>query len=201
MVKNLPPMQETQVWSLGQKDPLEEGMATRSSNLTWRIPGIEEAGKLQSTGSQRVRHDWATLPFTFLSPCLQYQRMQFFSPLEHSVPFYICRFSISRVFFQEGFSKPSPLGEHPLVFQEPASTLFLTLPSQTIVPKSLCPWIYRKKSLISLWGEGGEREAYTLQLDLERWASIHQTEKERRASWGGVSDQSGGDGGLWLTDV
>ena len=57
MVMNLPAMQKTQVQSLGQKDPLEKGMATHSSILAWRIPWIEEPGGLQSTGSQRVRHD------------------------------------------------------------------------------------------------------------------------------------------------
>ena len=56
-VKNLPPMQETQVRSLGQEDSLEEGMATHSSILAWRIPWTEEPGRLQSRGSQRVRHD------------------------------------------------------------------------------------------------------------------------------------------------
>ena len=60
MVKNLPAMQETQVQFLGQEDPLEKGMATQSSILPWRIPWTEEPGGLQSTGSQRVRHDWAT---------------------------------------------------------------------------------------------------------------------------------------------
>ena len=45
-------MQETQVWSLGQKDPLEKGMATHSSILAWRIPWPEEPGGLQSMGSQ-----------------------------------------------------------------------------------------------------------------------------------------------------
>ena len=55
MVKNLPAMQETWVQSLGQEDPLEEGMATHSSILVWRIPWTED--ELQSTGSQRVRHD------------------------------------------------------------------------------------------------------------------------------------------------
>ena len=54
MVKNL---QETQVLSLGQEDPLEEEMATHSSILVWRIPWTEESGGLQSMGSQRVRHD------------------------------------------------------------------------------------------------------------------------------------------------
>ena len=43
--------------ALGQKDPLEEGMATHSSTLAWRIPWTEEPGRLQSIGLQRVRHD------------------------------------------------------------------------------------------------------------------------------------------------
>ena len=62
-VKNPPAMQESQelqVWSLGQKDPLEEEMATHSSILAWKIPQIEEPGRLQSMGSQRVRHDLVT---------------------------------------------------------------------------------------------------------------------------------------------
>ena len=56
-LKCLPPMQETQVQSLGWEDPLEKEMAIHSSILAWRIPWIEEPGGLQSTGSQRVRHD------------------------------------------------------------------------------------------------------------------------------------------------
>ena len=52
MVKNLPAMQETWIWSLGWEDPLEKGMATRSSILVWRIPCREEPGGLQSMGSQ-----------------------------------------------------------------------------------------------------------------------------------------------------
>ena len=57
MVKNLPAVQETWVQSLGWKDPLEEGMATYSSILAWITPWTEEPGRLQSMGSQRVRHD------------------------------------------------------------------------------------------------------------------------------------------------
>ena len=53
-------IQETQVWFLGQEDPLEKGMVTHSSILAWRIPQTEEPGRLQSMGSQRVGHDWAT---------------------------------------------------------------------------------------------------------------------------------------------
>ena len=54
-------MQETQVQPLGQEDPLVKGMATYSSTTTdWRIPWTEEPSRLQSTGSQRVGHDWVT---------------------------------------------------------------------------------------------------------------------------------------------
>jgi len=56
-VKNLPAMPETQVQSLGEDDPLEKGMATRSSILAWRIPWTEEPGGPQSIGFQRVRHE------------------------------------------------------------------------------------------------------------------------------------------------
>ena len=56
-VKNLLVMQETWVRSLGQEDPLEKGMATPSSMLTWRILWMEQPGRLQSMGLQTVRHD------------------------------------------------------------------------------------------------------------------------------------------------
>ena len=57
MLKHLPEMQETQVQSLGREDPLEKEMATHSSTLAWKIPWMEEAGRLQSMGSHRVGHD------------------------------------------------------------------------------------------------------------------------------------------------
>ena len=50
-------MQEMQVQSLGREDPLKEGIVIHSSILAWRIPWTEELGGLQSTGSQKVRHD------------------------------------------------------------------------------------------------------------------------------------------------
>ena len=59
-VKNLPAMWETWVRSLGWKDSLEKEMATHSSILAWRIPWTKKHGGLQSMGSQRVGHDWAT---------------------------------------------------------------------------------------------------------------------------------------------
>ena len=52
MVKNLPAMQETRVWSRGGEDPLEKGMATHSSILAWRIQWTEEPGRLQFMGWQ-----------------------------------------------------------------------------------------------------------------------------------------------------
>ena len=59
-VKRLPAVQETQVLSLGLEDPLEKEMATHTSTLAWKIPWTKEPGGLQSMGSQRVGHDWAT---------------------------------------------------------------------------------------------------------------------------------------------
>ena len=59
-IENSSAMQEIQVRSLGQEDPLEEGMATHSSILTWRIPRTEEPGGLQSMRSQRIRHNRVT---------------------------------------------------------------------------------------------------------------------------------------------
>ena len=56
MVKNPPAMMETWVLSVGWEDPLEKGMTTHSSILAWRIPWTHEPGRLQSVGSQRVRH-------------------------------------------------------------------------------------------------------------------------------------------------
>ena len=56
-VRHLPTMWETRVQSLGQEDLLEKEMATHSSTLAWKIPWMEEPGRLQSMGSQRVRHD------------------------------------------------------------------------------------------------------------------------------------------------
>ena len=53
IVKNLPAMQETQVQSLSQRDPMEKEIATHSSVLAWRIPWMEELGRLQSMGSPK----------------------------------------------------------------------------------------------------------------------------------------------------
>ena len=62
-VKRLSTMWETRVQSLGWEDPLEKEMAIHSSTIAWKIPWTEEPGRLQPTGSQRVGHDWATLPY------------------------------------------------------------------------------------------------------------------------------------------
>ena len=59
MVKCLSTMRETWVQSLGQEDPLEKEMAIHSSTIVWKISWTEEPGRLESMGSQRVRHDWA----------------------------------------------------------------------------------------------------------------------------------------------
>ena len=83
-VKNLPAIQEIQVWFLGWEDPLEEGMETHSSILSWRIPWTEEPGKLQSMGSRRTRHNWATSLslFTFMHWRKKWQPTPVFLPGE-----------------------------------------------------------------------------------------------------------------------
>ena len=58
LVKNLPALWETWVWSLGRDDPLEKEMAIHSSILAWRIPWMKESGRLQPMVLQRVRNDW-----------------------------------------------------------------------------------------------------------------------------------------------
>ena len=64
-IKNLPVMHHTRLLSLGQEDPLKQGMATHCSILAWTIPWTEEPGGLQSMGSQRVRQDGARNIFRF----------------------------------------------------------------------------------------------------------------------------------------
>ena len=61
IVNNPPAMQEALVQSMGWEDPLEDGMATHSSILAWRISWMEEPSRLQFIGSRRVRHDWSDL--------------------------------------------------------------------------------------------------------------------------------------------
>ena len=68
------PMQETWVQFLGQEDPLEKEMATHSSILAWKTPWTEESGRLQSTGSQRVRHDLATKQWYFWKNFMRFQK-------------------------------------------------------------------------------------------------------------------------------
>ena len=68
-VKNLPAMLEAWVRSLAWENPLKEEMATHCSILAWRIPQTEKPGGLQSMGSQRVGHDWATSTFPKRCPC------------------------------------------------------------------------------------------------------------------------------------
>ena len=62
LVNNLPAVQETWVWLLGGKDPLEKEMATHSSILAWRIPWTEELGGIQSTGLQESDTNLGTKP-------------------------------------------------------------------------------------------------------------------------------------------
>ena len=70
IVKNLPAIQETLVWSLGWEDPLEKGMAAHSSILAGRIPWTEGLGGLHYMESQRIRHNWGIHTHTHTCMCL-----------------------------------------------------------------------------------------------------------------------------------
>ena len=83
-------MWETRVQSLGQEDPLEKEMATHSSTLTWKIPWMEGPGRLQSMGSQRVGHDWATSLHFNWNIHLLITSLHFSYHLESSFPGAIC---------------------------------------------------------------------------------------------------------------
>ena len=78
MVKNMPVMQETWVWSLDQKDPLEKGMATHSSILAWRIPWTEEPGGLQSMRSKESHTtEWLALVCSSITKKKQNKTLNF----------------------------------------------------------------------------------------------------------------------------
>ena len=86
-------MRETQVQSLGGEDPLEKEMATHSSTLAWKIPRMEERGRLQSMGSQRVGHNWATslsLSYQpYFLPILTQEELSYFMSKVASLPWYL----------------------------------------------------------------------------------------------------------------
>ena len=91
-------IQETQLQSLGQEHLLEKGMETYSSILAWRIPWTEEPSGLQSMGSQKVRHDWATNTCNLVVFCSGMLRFLSFSLLCN-----YCRFLLSG--YYEAFIK------------------------------------------------------------------------------------------------
>ena len=84
MVKNLTAVWETQVQSLGWKDPLEKGMAAHTSILIWRITWTEETGRLQSMGSQRIGHDRVTNTLSII------ELFRGFSGLKNEIPAATC---------------------------------------------------------------------------------------------------------------
>ena len=116
--------QEMWVWSLSQEDPMEKEMATHSSILSWEIPWTEEPGGLQSTGSQRVRHNWvhahththththklSYIPFIKVKGTLVIQlRPTLCNPLDYTSVYGILQAKILElvsIFFSRGSSQP-----------------------------------------------------------------------------------------------
>ena len=90
-VKHQPAMQETQVRFLGWEDPLEKEVVTYSSTLAWKIPWMEEPGRLQSMGMQWVGHNWMTSLYTIFTIGKNYGLLDF-----KTTVFYISDFPISQ---------------------------------------------------------------------------------------------------------
>ena len=118
MVKHLPTMWETRVWSLGWEDPLEKEMATYSSILAWKIPWTEELGWLLSMESKRVGHNWVTslslslyilfILFMGFSRQEYWSGLPFLSPVDHILsPTDLGSFSFSILSFCLKFGKLS----------------------------------------------------------------------------------------------
>ena len=114
---SMPVMWEARVWSLGQEDPLEEGMATHSNILAWRIPWTEEHGRLQS---QRVRHDQVTT--------LSLSQLGLLSKAS-----YVCRV------WHNGQGQLSDSRKYP---GQPASARHLTILESLLAPKSRSTLLY-----------------------------------------------------------
>ena len=137
IVKNLPATWETQVWSLGQKDPLEKGEATHSIILAWRIPWAEEPGRLQSTWPQKIKCDWAHC-VQFCQICLSYfsvlSRTSWTGPLslfdKSSYDYYLGReqktrpnlrklnWSYSQIFFESSLDTVTAKSHHNVFMKE-----------------------------------------------------------------------------------
>ena len=86
IVKNLPAMQETQVPSLGQEEPLEKGMATHSSILAWRIPWTEEPGGLQSTAKSCLTLATTWTMTLQASICMEFSSQEYWNGLPFPSP-------------------------------------------------------------------------------------------------------------------
>ena len=106
VVKILPAVRETretQVWSLGWEDCLEEGLVTHSIIRAWRIPWTEEPGRLWSMGSQRVGHDWSDLSMIFLRG-----KFECLKKVLSVIAFYIKPSSVLAWWFPSSFSCSTP---------------------------------------------------------------------------------------------
>ena len=100
MVKPLSTMRETRVRALAWEDPLEKEMAIHSSSIAWKIPWTEEPGRLQSMGSQRVRHDWVTSLSLSLSLS---RKSDSFSPTSQQIYILLLRNHKVQFFFKKIF--------------------------------------------------------------------------------------------------
>ena len=152
-------MRETWVWSLGQEDPLEKEMAPHSGILAWRIPWLEEPGGLQSTGLQRVGHNWASsLSLFTLSKYLVYIINAFVSDF-HSTQQHIAHKSFGDMKIRRMCLKK--LGD--LLNQCYLKTWSADRPSE-LLSWEKCPWCGRKWRNTG-WGQHSLKRMATFPLN------------------------------------
>ena len=174
-------MWETWVRSLGQEDPLEKEMATHSSILAWRIPWTKEPGGLQSTGSQRVGHDWATSFSVF--PHFQYwlNMSITFSRIKdnetEAPPSGILAWKIPWTESPHGKASRTDWSNAARAHAQSFGRVGLSAASWTQAARLLCPralqsgirgWVAMPSSKGSSWPRGGTHISYisSLQVDL-----------------------------------
>ena len=172
--RTLPAMWETRVRSLGQEDPLEEGMAIHSSILTWRIPWTEEPGRLQSMGSQRVGQDCSSKLMLHVKLRVNLRNVR----SEYSL--LLCDRLIFSDFQNPALSRPSLYADsspEKLLFSHKQRECFFHSSSKTVAsaPNLLLPLylllFYRLVSSGRLWATWGQKSHFIACLSLSPFSS------------------------------
>ena len=185
MAKNLPAMQETWAWSLGREDPLEQEMATHSSILACRIPWTEEPGELQSTGPQRITHDWVTNTYSQSFPTIITINLRIFYPLTSKKPRQ--SFSISA---PHPTYPPPTLGNHWSIASMDLPILGISYKENHITCGPLHPFFFFFFFVFFYKGKWKVKSLSRVRLFATAWPAGHQAPPSmgfsRQGHWSGL---------------